>query len=141
MACKAGNPPKTGKTQNKMILIRRGPPVFLPKRPKKGPFLLSVRFLGVSQAILGLDGEELTQISKNSLFAFKISAFSFQFSAFKKKRRWRARTPKPAGRAAASLGARRFGVPDLLLNRNRNRNPNRLCTNRLRLRLRLRLRT
>jgi hypothetical protein len=46
-------PQKTGKIQNKMVFIRRGPPVFLPKRPKKGPFLLSVRILGGVPGRLG----------------------------------------------------------------------------------------
>jgi hypothetical protein len=36
--------PKTEKTQKKMPFSMRGPPIFLPNRPQKGPFLLSVRF-------------------------------------------------------------------------------------------------
>ena len=53
-----------------MVFLGRGPPIFLPKRPKKGPFLLSVRFLEAGLAVLLLDGEEFTQISKNTLFSF-----------------------------------------------------------------------
>jgi hypothetical protein len=71
MACRARKPQKTEKTQNKMLFLRRGPPVFLPKRPKKGPFLLSVRFLEGVHAPYGLDGEELTQISENRHFSGK----------------------------------------------------------------------
>jgi hypothetical protein len=62
-----------------MVFSRRGPPVFLPKRPKKGPFLLSVRFFGVAKAVLGLDGEELTQILEHQLYPVeKPPFFSFQ---------------------------------------------------------------
>jgi hypothetical protein len=46
MACKAKNPEQTEKTRRKSVhFFCADPPVFLPNRPKKGPFLLSVRFL------------------------------------------------------------------------------------------------
>jgi hypothetical protein len=37
-------PPKREKVQNKVLFFPRQPSVFLPKRPKKGPFWLSVHF-------------------------------------------------------------------------------------------------
>jgi hypothetical protein len=63
MACEANNPPKTGNTRKKMVFFSQATPIFLPKRPQKGPFLLSVRFLIQAQATFGIDGEELALIS------------------------------------------------------------------------------
>jgi hypothetical protein len=48
---------KREKVQNKMLFFRAHPPVSLPKRPKTGPFLLSVRFSKAAEALLGIDGE------------------------------------------------------------------------------------
>jgi hypothetical protein len=45
------------------------PPFFFQNAPKKGSFLLSVRFLEGVPGRLGVDGEELTQFPKNGLFA------------------------------------------------------------------------
>ncbi len=47
-------------------------PVFLPKRPKNGLFLLSVRFLEGVGGPLGIDGKELTKVSETALFWEKI---------------------------------------------------------------------
>jgi len=63
---------KTEKGLAKVSFFSLETPVFLPKRPKKGPFLLSVRFSGAGQAVFGLDGEELALISGSKLFRAKI---------------------------------------------------------------------
>jgi len=43
-------------------------PVFLPKRTKRGHFLLSVRFFWRDGAVLDLDGVPLTEFSEITLF-------------------------------------------------------------------------
>jgi len=42
--------------QNKVLFPRDKTPVFLPKRPKKGLVLLSVRFVWATKAELGIAG-------------------------------------------------------------------------------------
>jgi hypothetical protein len=56
MVCKSKKPSKHGKVQNNQFFLWRKTLVFLPKRPKNRPFLLSVRFLKLAQAGLGVDG-------------------------------------------------------------------------------------
>ena len=63
---------KTEKVRAKMVFFSPETPVLLPKRPKKGSFLLSVRFFGAGQAVFGLDGEELALLSGSKLFRAKI---------------------------------------------------------------------
>jgi hypothetical protein len=43
--------------ENKGPFFRAYPLLFLPKRPKKGPFFLSVRFYEGGNGWLGVDGE------------------------------------------------------------------------------------
>jgi len=57
MTYKRRNTQKHEKVQNKMVFFAPTPPVFLPKRPKKGPFFLSVRFCEDAKGQLSLDGE------------------------------------------------------------------------------------
>jgi len=47
-----------------MLFFRAHPPIFLPKRPKKSSFLLSVRFWRAAQAGLGVDGARFTEFSE-----------------------------------------------------------------------------
>ena len=63
MACEANNPPKTGNTRKKMVFFSQATPIFLPKRPQKGPFFAVSTFLIQALAIFGIDGEELALIS------------------------------------------------------------------------------
>jgi hypothetical protein len=72
MTCKCTKPLKREKWQNKVLFLWRQPLDFLPKRPKNGSFLLSVRFFGRSHLVFDLDGEEFIWMSPNALFWAKI---------------------------------------------------------------------
>jgi hypothetical protein len=52
MACATTDHEKVEKHDRKMSFFLSGDPAFLPNRPKKGPFLLSVRFLERGQGRL-----------------------------------------------------------------------------------------
>jgi len=57
MTYKRKKAPKHEKGQNKMLFVSLQPSVFLPKRPKKDPFFLSVRFCDDGKGRLSVDGE------------------------------------------------------------------------------------
>jgi hypothetical protein len=54
--------------QNNKSALWLKTPVFLPKRPKKGPFFLSVIFLQAMRDGLDVDDERLTTFCENMLF-------------------------------------------------------------------------
>jgi hypothetical protein len=62
MTYKHKTPQKREKVQNKMSFFRVHPPVFLPKRSKRGLFLLSVRICAGGKGWLAIDGEQLTKV-------------------------------------------------------------------------------
>jgi len=57
-----------------MVFSPRQTPVFLLKRPKSGPFFLSVRFYEGGKDPVAIDGEPLARFFKMTLFLVKIIA-------------------------------------------------------------------
>jgi len=55
-----------------MLFFLGETPIFLPKLPKKGLFLLSVRFYKVVKGRLGVDGEKLTKNSETTPFPLRL---------------------------------------------------------------------
>ena len=57
--------------QNKVFFSPAPTPVFLPKRPKTGLFLLSVRFCKGAGGALDVDGELLAKVYEIALFRLR----------------------------------------------------------------------
>jgi len=68
MTCDDNSPKKTEKTHFKASNIFARTPVFLPKRPKKGPFFLSVLSMFVPFAFLVIAADGFALISEIAFF-------------------------------------------------------------------------